>query len=102
MTRCDKLEKLLKSNPKDTFLHFGLAMEYSKEQRPDDALAAFDKVLLLDPSYSAAHYHKGTLLISLGKTDEARKTLEDGLAAAKRNGDQHAEEEMKELLDSIT
>ncbi len=101
MSRRDKLLAMLEAQPDDPFLHFGLAMESVKEQRHDDALARFDRVMQLDPNYTAAHYHKGNTLIALGRLDDARAILRDGVDAARSAGDAHTLGEMQQLLDSI-
>ncbi len=101
MNRIDRLKSLLERDPTDAFLHFGLAMEYVKLGRLDDALAAFDRVLEHDPNYSAAYYHKGNTLIGLGRHEEARDVLARGVEVTRRNGDPHAQREMEELLASL-
>jgi predicted Zn-dependent protease len=101
MSRREKIEKLLEKEPDDVFLNFGLAMELVKENEPEDALARFDRVLQLDPRYHAAHFHKGSTLIALGRADEARRVLTQGVAAARASGNAHAEGEMTELLASV-
>ncbi len=101
MPRRDRIEQMLKQEPDDVFLNFSFAMELSKENESDRALAQFDRVLSLDPTYTAAHYHKGNTLIGLGRQDEARVVLTEGVAACKQIGDDHAHREMLELLTSI-
>ena len=102
MTRIHKIQQLLEKEPDDAFLNFGLAMEFIKEGNTESAIEAFDRVLTLDPSYSAAHYHKGNTLLGLGRLEEAKTVLEQGVAAAKAAGDSHTQGEMQELLDGIS
>ncbi len=101
MPRRDRIERMLEKEPADVFLNFSYAMELAKENETDRALAQFDRVISLDPSYTGAHYHKGNMLIGLGRQDEARVVLQDGVAACKQLGDDHAHREMVELLTSI-
>lgn len=101
MSRREKLEQLLEKEPKDAFLHFGLAMELVKEGQMDDALASFDRVFEIDPTDTAAYYHKGNTLIGLERSEEAKSVLEAGVAAAQKIGNAHALSEMQELLDGI-
>ncbi|NIM00415.1 MAG: tetratricopeptide repeat protein [Acidobacteria bacterium] len=42
----------------------------------DEALAAVDRSLALDPSYVPAHLYRGTWLFDLGRVDEARAAFE--------------------------
>lgn len=101
MNRREKIEKMLTAEPDDVFLNFGLAMELVKAQRFDEAVAHFQRVRELDPDYTAAYYHAGRTLITLGQAETARAILGAGLDAARRIGNKHAESEMRELIDSI-
>lgn len=101
MARLTKIMDMLEKTPDDAFLHFGLAMELMKEGRTEDALERFDRVLQIDPTYTAAHFHKGNTLIGLKRTDEAREILTAGLQATIKIGNKHAQREMQELIDSI-
>jgi len=99
MPNREQLEKLLASNPDDVFLNFGLAMELAKQEPKDAALERFQRVIELDPDYTAAYYQKARLLIGLVRQAEAREVLTVGVAAAERVGDRHAATEMGELLE---
>ncbi len=102
MSRRDKIEMMLEKEPDDAFLNFSLAMELAKEGAVDQALARFDRVLSLDATYTAAYYHKGNTLIGLDRLEDARTVLENGVAATKQAGDDHAHREMLELLATIS
>jgi predicted Zn-dependent protease len=97
----EQLERLLEKDPDDVFLNFALAMALAKEGSPSQALARFDRVLELDPTYTAAHLQKGTRLIAMGRRDEARLALQTGVTVAKTAGDAHAADEMQKLLDTM-
>ena len=49
--RIAQLKSLLQSEPRDTFCLYGLAMEYSKAGRVDEAIGFFDRTLAVDPHY---------------------------------------------------
>ena len=97
----EQIEKLLKAEPDDVFLNFGLAMELRKANLADQAIARFDRVIQLDPTYTAAYYHKGNTLIALGRNEEAQPVLRAGVEASRQVGNPHAESEMQALLDGI-
>ena len=101
MTRREKLEQLLEKSPQDTFLNFGLAMELAKEGMTEEALAQFDRVLEVDPSYLTAYFQKGNTLINAGRVPDARTALSAGIAAARSLGDSHTESEMQAMLDTL-
>ena len=101
MTRRAKLEQMLEKTPQDVFLNFALAMELAKDGRTDEAIAQFDRVLQLNPSYLTAHFQKGSTLIAAGRVPDARAALTAGIAAAQASGDVHAASEMQALLDTL-
>lgn len=102
MTRRAKLEAMIEKNPRDAFLHFGIAMELVKEGATDAALDRFDQAMEIDPNYVAAYFLKSQTLIAAKRFDEARAVLRAGMDAAKRVGEDHAHEEMQGVLDSIS
>lgn len=101
MSRKERLLKMLETQPTDAFLNFGLAMELLKEGDAAGAIERFNLVIRYDPDYTAAHHHKGNTLIAQGRTAEAAKILEEGIEAAQRIGNRHAEREMRELRESL-
>lgn len=101
MSRTVRLQELLENNPDDVFLNFGLAMELLKEDRKEEAIAQFDRVLDLDPNYVSAYIQKGNALIRLGRKDQAKETLAAGIAAAKAAGDTHTADQTQRVFDSL-
>lgn len=101
MPSIEQLTKLLAADPDDIFLNFGLAMEYARQTRVEDAVAQFQRVTKLDPNYPTAYFQWAKLLISQNRHGEARDTLLRGQKAADAAGDRHARMEMQELIDAI-
>jgi predicted Zn-dependent protease len=101
MSRLEQIQNLLVSEPNDTFLNFGLAMELAKAERWAESLAQFDRVRELDPNYIPAWFQKGNTLVAMGETDAARAVLQEGIAVANRTGDTHAAGEMAGLLETL-
>jgi tetratricopeptide (TPR) repeat protein len=58
----------------DAYHLLGLSLAFV--DRPDDALAAFDEALRLNPRYVEAHLNRALLLGTLGRDVEAREGLE--------------------------
>lgn len=98
--RLEQLTKHYEKDPSDPFCAYGIAMEHAKAKRYDQALSWLDKTLQLDPEYFYAYFQKGRVSSEMGKLDEARMVLEKGIAVADGKDD-HARDEMTELLDSI-
>jgi tetratricopeptide (TPR) repeat protein len=52
-----------------------------KQNKNPEALAAFDRVLQMDPRFAAAQYHKGLVLDRMNRTDEAIAAYKAALEA---------------------
>src|SRR5919201_2740353 len=102
MDRLKMLKEILSQNPADRFARYGLAMEYSKSGQIKEALQEFNALLELDPDYSAAYFMAAQTLAREGRNQDARKKLEDGVAAAIRTGNAHARSEMQAMLDELS
>ncbi len=101
MSRLEQLRVMLKAEPDDVFLNFGIAMELVKEASFDDALAVFDRVIGLDADYPPGFFQKARALAQIDRVDDAKQALSEGIEAARRAGDAHAEGEMNEMLSSL-
>ena len=99
--RLAKLQAMLEKEPADTFLLYGLAMEYRKLGEHAKALEHFDRVLSLDAGYCYAYHQKGLVYEDLGDVESARRSYHEGVEAATRKGDQHAKEEIAAALSMI-
>jgi|SRR4029077_18772184 tetratricopeptide (TPR) repeat protein len=97
-TRRVMLEEFLTAHPKDAFARYGLAMECATQGDADAAVEQFEKLLAENPNYVAGYFQYGQLLARLSRTAEAKRTLTDGIEAARRSGDQHAGSEMEAAL----
>ena len=100
-TRREKIEAMLVDDPQDTFLRYSLAMELAKEGEHERSLAALRKLMADAPPYVPAFFRSGQQLAELGRVEEARAALRDGIEQARRQGDLHAAGEMSELLSSL-
>src|SRR5688572_18394897 len=95
------LEQHCASPGVDSFALYGLAMEYRKEGRIDDAIATFDKLKAKDPDYVPMYLMAGQTLIDAGRSADARNWLETGIAVAQRKGDSHALGELESAFASL-
>ncbi|MFI4876834.1 MAG: tetratricopeptide repeat protein [Blastopirellula sp. JB062] len=98
MSRREQIEALLADDPDDSFLLYGLAMEYRKEGAHHEAIARFDQLVQQAPPYVPAFFMAGQMLAEAGRIDEARAWLRRGIEEANRQGNAHAAGEMAELL----
>jgi len=97
-SRRETLEQFVAEKPTDAFARYGLALECVKLGDDPSATLHFQKLLETHPEYVAGYYQFGQLLARLGRQDEARKLLSDGIIVAQKSGDMHARDEMQAAL----
>lgn len=97
-SRREMLEQFVAQNPTEAFARYGLALECVKLGDLAAASGHFHKLLETNPDYSAGYFQFGQLLTRLGRLDEARKLLSDGIVVAQKAGDMHARDEMQAAL----
>lgn len=102
MPSIQDLERLLRDEPGDAFLLYGLAHEYAKAGRHEDAVASFDRSLAADPASCYGYYHKARSLVALQRIPEAVQALRAGIEQARAGSDSHALSELSALLDELT
>ena len=101
MDRIAMLSEILAGNPDDAFARYGLAMEYSKSGEVEQALEEFRRLLSSHPDYTAGYFMAAQTLASVSRRDEAKRMLIDGIASARRTGNNHAQSEMEAMLDDL-
>jgi predicted Zn-dependent protease len=95
------LTRLLDKDPNDPFVLYGLAQEYFKLKDTPKAVEFYNRCLKADPSYCYAYFHKARALQAAGDIEHAKVAVTDGLAAARKAGDQHAVSELSALQDEL-
>ena len=68
------------------------------EHQDDQAARCLEDLVRVRPDYVPAYFHRARALLRLGRTDEVRSVVEQGIAAARAAGDLHAAEELQGLL----
>lgn len=101
MNRRAKIEAMLADDPQDTFLRYSLAMEFRSEGNHDASLEKLSELTRDQPPYVPAFFMAAQQLADLGRIEEARSMLREGIEEARRQGDSHAAAEMSELLSSL-
>lgn len=100
-SRRQRIEAMLADDPQDAFLRYSLALELSKTGEHDRSLELLRGLTADDPPYVPAFFMGGQQLAQLGRVDEARAMLREGIEQARRSGDSHAAGEMSEFLTGL-
>jgi len=101
MDKIAALKEILTLDPKNSFARYGVAMELAGRGETDEALIEFSTLLANDPNYTAGYFMSAQTLANAGRTPEAIERLKEGVASAKRAGNNHALSEMQAMLDEL-
>jgi predicted Zn-dependent protease len=101
MDKIAMLKEILAQQPGDAFARYGLAMAYASDGDTSTAVTEFDTLLAQHPDYTAGYFMAGQTLAGAGRVQEAKSRLTEGIASARRTGNQHALSEMQQLLDEL-
>jgi len=99
--RLQKLLTMLEKEPKDAFLLYGVGMEYKKADDFPRALEYLRKVVQIDSGYCYAYHQQGLIHEAAGDVEAAKAAYRDGIAAARKKGDAHAQGEIEAALAMI-
>ena len=80
------LERMLGVRPEDARLRFGLAIEYEKVGRTEDAVRELRAYLSQSEDQGNAWGRLGALLSRLGREDEAAEAYRRGVEQATKHG----------------
>jgi predicted Zn-dependent protease len=101
--RRDRLEAMLRDDPNDDFLRYGLAMEFVSVGELETAVQHLRDLIANKPDrpYVPAFLMAAQSLVKLGRATEAMSTLRQGIDAAGKQNELHAQGEMQGLLESL-
>ena len=101
MDRLQMLQDLLAQDPNNQLARYGLGMEYSGKGQTDAAVSEFKKLVEINPDYANAYFMAAQTLAKAERADEAKQLLRQGITAAARTGNNHAQSEMQAFLDEL-
>jgi len=96
------LKALLETDPTDAFTRYALALEHAAPGATETAIRELARLHDIAPEYVPAYHQRGVLHERAGDTDEARTAYQQGIAVARRTGDDHAAREMQDALDALS
>jgi predicted Zn-dependent protease len=99
--RKEQILEMLREDPNDAFLLYGLAMEHLSLNEESQAVKVFTDLIQRNPEYPPGYLQLGQLQARLGKEEQARMTYQSGIAVARKVGDAHAAGEMENFLNLL-
>lgn len=100
-SRKEQLEEMLREEPNDPFLRYGLAMEHVSAGDDAGAVRHFHDLVAAAPTYVPAYMQGGQALVRLNRIPEAREFWQQGVVVARQQGDAHAAEEMAGMIANL-
>jgi tetratricopeptide (TPR) repeat protein len=101
MDRLAMLQDMLTQDPNNQLARYGLAMEYSGKGEVDASVAEFRKLIEINPDYANAYFMAAQALAKAERVEEAKQLLRQGITAAARTGNSHAQGEMQGFLEEL-
>ena len=99
--RLESLLNLHKREPEDSFLLYGIALEYMSLNDFDKAEKYFKNLLAKDSKYVPAYMQFARLREKQNQIGDAKFLYQKGIEVARETGDAHAAKEMEEFLDEL-
>jgi len=100
-SKMDGLKLVLEQDPTNALARYGLAMEFAGRGETEGALQEFGRLVADHPDYTAGYFMAAQTLAKAGREADAKQQLVDGMACARRTGNQHALREMQAMLDEM-
>ena len=95
------LEDFLAANPNDPFPLYGLAIECTNAGDTAAAERYIRRLVSGHPDYVPSYYHFGQLLLRTGRAAEAQAAFRQGIEAARKAGNSHAQSELEAALEEL-
>lgn len=100
-SRLESLLEMLEQQPFDSFLLYGIALEYMAMNDDEKAEEYFKELLEADPGYVPGYMQYASLKINQNEIEDAKFLLRKGIKLAREKNDRHAVNEMEDLLDEL-
>jgi len=96
--RIAALNQFIEQRPSDPFPRYALALEHKSAGDLEGAARTFQDLVERAPTYVATYLQFGMVLEQLGRIDDARRVLTEGVGQAKKAGNAHALSEIQDAL----
>lgn len=99
-SRLEQLLEFLEQDPEDTFIIYGLALEYLNIDM-SQAKAYFDLLLEKHPDYLPTYYHAAKLYETLENNKKAIELYEKGIELSTKQTNMHSKRELQNALNLL-
>ena len=99
--KIEQFKKVLKIDPSDETLWFGLGKAYMGEENWPEAISALENCIQVKPTYSAAFYALAQALQNNKEIEKCREVCVKGIEIANTNGDLLVIKNLEELKNSL-
>ena len=99
--KIEKFRKVLKMDPNDETLWFGLGKAYMGDENWEEAICALESCIKDKPTYSAAIFALAQCLKNNKQHDRCHEACIQGIEIATTNGDLLVIKNLEELRDSL-
>jgi predicted Zn-dependent protease len=99
-SRIEVFEQMLRAEPENTAVMFGLAKEYEKAERHEGVVNLLTRYLELSDDEGNAYGMLARAYQRLGRRDDARRALERGAEVAHAHGHPSMAEDFRMMLDA--
>ena len=101
MSRIKQLEDFLQKEPEDSFLNYALAIEYIGINEKAKAKEIFEKLMEVDPEYTATYYHLGKMFQEEKNIERAEEIYQEGIRLTRMRKEQHKLAELQTALNNM-
>jgi Flp pilus assembly protein TadD len=99
--RIEPLKKVLAMDPNDEVAWFGLGKAYMEDGNFEEAAKALRQCVTVKPRYSAAYLALAQSLNKLGRSEECRQVIGQGIEVSTKNGDAMVTKNLEMLKGTI-
>lgn len=99
--RLNRLLEMREMDPKDPFLLYAIAMEYSNGNEAIKALEYYEQLVKEHEEYVGTYYHLAKLYERLERREQAEACYTKGMQIARKLGDNHAYNELQSAFASF-
>jgi len=99
--RLSQLEELLKEDPNDSFLQYGIALELAKKGELQNAISRLEKIISENPDYLGAYYQLGQFHEMQKNNSRAMEIYQQGIILAQKLKNNKTMNELREALQQL-